>query len=101
LRYPTDPSTQATEPLILVQTELCSRIRTLSLNGLLYFLIFVDYFYRYIYFLQKKFDGLTYFTKYKSFSWEPNIKKIAFLRLDNGGEFTSNFFNKFCADNNI
>ena len=54
-----------------------------------------------VYFLKQKSEA---FEKFKSFHLliENEVKeKIGTLRIDNGGEFTSNEFKKYCMDNGI
>ncbi len=99
--YPTALVTRATIPLVLIHTELCGPMGTPSFNGALYFLIFVDDYFRYtqIYFLHKKFEALTYFTKYKTLIENQTNKPILILHFDNGGEFTYDQFNKFWPNN--
>jgi hypothetical protein len=78
-------------------------MKTPFIGGALYFLIFIDDFSRYthIYFLQKKSAVLSYFNQYKSLVETHTSKKILILCSDNGGEFTSKFFNKICIDSGI
>lgn len=101
--YPTDFATRATEVLALVHTDLCGPMKTPSLGGATYFLIFIDDYsrYTYVYFLKKKSGVFHQFTQYKALVENHTDKKILILRSDNGGEFTSNSFNKFCEENGI
>lgn len=46
-QFPIDQVTRATEPLALVHTDLCGPMKTSSIGGALYFLIFDDDFSRY------------------------------------------------------
>lgn len=46
--YPTDLTTRATEVLLLVHTDLWGLMKTPSLGGAFYFLVFIDDYTRYI-----------------------------------------------------
>lgn len=98
--YPVDPGTRATEVLASVDLDLCGPMHKSSLGEVLYFLLFIDDFswYFHVYFLQKKSVGLSIFTQYKSLVENQTNHKILFFRFDNGGEFTSTNFNKFCKE---
>jgi hypothetical protein len=74
-----------------------------SLRGVLYFLLFINDFSRYIhvYFLYKKSEALSYFIQYKNLVENEISQKILFLHSNNGGKFTSQNFNKLCVDYGI
>jgi len=95
--YSKDPVTQAIEVLALIHTDLCGPMNTPSLEGAIYFLLFMDDFSRYthVYFLQKKSAAMTHFLQYKTLIERHSNKKILILLLNNGGEFTSHQFNKY------
>jgi hypothetical protein len=103
LPYPTDLVTRATEVLALIHTDLCGPMQTQSFGGAFYFLIFIDDYsrYTYVYFLNKKSTAFLHFTQYKALVENHTSKKILILHSDNGGEFTSNNFNKFCLEHGI
>ena len=50
-----------------------------------------------IYFMQKKDQTFTKFCEFKSLIEKESRKKIKVLRSDNGGEYVSQDFKKFCA----
>jgi len=77
---------------------------TPSLSGALYFLLFIDDFSRFTstYFLSKKSTILSHFQDYKSrVEKQFDNQKILILSSDNGGEFTSHTFNRFCYNHDI
>jgi len=51
--------------------------------------------------LHKKPAVLFYFIQYKNLVENHTSKKILILRFDNGGEFTSQNFNKICTNSGI
>ena len=54
-----------------------------------------------VYFLKEKSEEFENFKAFKAYVENETYLKINHLRLDNGGEFTSNKFNKFCEDHGI
>jgi len=88
--------------LQLVHNDVCGPLQT-SFGGFKYFLLFIDDFSRmtWVYFLKQKSKA---FEKFKIFCQlvENEVKEnIGTLRIDNGGEFTSNEFKTYCNDNGI
>ena len=51
--------------------------------------------------LKKKSETFNCFQIFKELTENENDMKIKCLRSDNGGEFVSNEFNKYCDDNGI
>ena len=54
-----------------------------------------------LYLLKKKSEAFNYFQTFKEFVENECERKIKCLRSDNGGEYVSNEFNKFCDVNGI
>ena len=71
-----------------------------SLNGCLYYIIFIDDYSRrtWIYFLKQKesTEVLSKFKEFKALVENQSGQKIKTLRSDNGGEYISNIFKNFC-----
>jgi transposase InsO family protein len=84
-------SFRATCKLQLVFTDVCGPMRTESLNGAKYFLLFIDDYSRYcwVYFLKTKGEVFDVFVKFKAATEREAETKLKALRSDNGGEFTS------------
>ena len=72
-------------------------MRTSSLNGSRYFIVFIDDFSRYcwVYFMKQKSEVAAIFFKFKNWIENQSGKMIKVIRSDNGTEYTSNQFNKF------
>ena len=70
-----------------------------SLSGYVYYVYFIDDFYRKasIYFMKKKYEVFIKFKEFKSLIENHTEKKIKIFRSDNGIEFTSNE----CKDSGI
>ena len=98
--FPVGKSRRATECLELVHADLCGPMRTESLNGSRYFLLFTDDYTRmsWVYFLTLKSEALDMFKKFKAFVEKQSGCFIKKLRTDNGGEFCSNDFDAFCEE---
>jgi transposase InsO family protein len=89
--------------LDLVHFDVCGPMSSPSLNGCLYYDIFIDYYSRkyWIYFLKAKSDTFDKFKEYKAFIEKQIGKHIRILRTDNGGEFESLHFKDFCKSARI
>jgi hypothetical protein len=74
-----------------------------SLNGYLYYVLFIDDHSRktWIYFLKNKDGVLAKFQEFKAQVENLTRRKIKFLRSDNGGEYTSKEFINFCIEAKI
>nr|GMD06049.1 Retrovirus-related Pol polyprotein from transposon TNT 1-94 [Ipomoea batatas] len=80
-------SWRASECLELVHADLCGPMKTESLNGSRYFLLFTDDYTRmsWVYFLTLKSEALDMFKKFKTFVEKQSGFSIKKLRTDNGG----------------
>ncbi|CAL5377981.1 unnamed protein product [Camellia sinensis] len=82
LPFPQNQAWKATQRLQLIHTDVGGPMKTLSLNGSKYYIAFIDDYSRMCW---------IYFMKLKS--------KV--IKSDNGTEYTSEKFNKFCKDASI
>ena len=91
------------EILELVHTDVCGPMQTRSLGGAYYFLIFIDDRTRYtwVYFMRNKSDVFEYFKEFKNMVEKKTGKSIKILRSDQGGEYTSGAFIRYCKNNGI
>ncbi|KAL4388598.1 hypothetical protein GQ457_09G027370 [Hibiscus cannabinus] len=94
LSFHVNQAWRASEKLQLVHTDLCGPMRISSLNGSIYFLIFIDDFssWCWVFFLKQKSEVFDVFQRFKANSENQSGKKIKTLRFDNGSEYTSRQF---------
>ena len=90
-------STQSTEFLELVHSDVCGKMNTKSLSNKQYFLTFIDDFthYTWVYFLNSKDEVFEKFIEWKSEVENIYGSKLKTFRTDNGGEYCSKNFNNF------
>jgi transposase InsO family protein len=88
------------EILDLIHSYVCVPMTISSLNGYLYYVLFIDDHSRknWIYFLKNKDGVLAKFQEFKAQIENQTKIKIKILRSDNGGEYTSKEFNSFCTE---
>ncbi|CAL2258380.1 unnamed protein product [Prunus armeniaca] len=101
--FPLESTWRGSNPLELVHTDICGPMKTESLSGNRYFLLFTDDFTRmsWVYFIRNKSSALECFRKFKAMTELQSGYKIKGLRSDRGGEFLSGEFNKFCEEYGI
>jgi hypothetical protein len=89
--------------LELINSNICGPMSSPSLNGCLYYVIFIDDFSRksWIYFLKAKNETFSKFIEYKALIENQTGKHIHALRTDNGGEIESHQFDDFCKEAEI
>jgi hypothetical protein len=89
--------------LDLIHSDVCGPMTVASLNGYLYYVLFIDDHSRktWIYFLKNKDGVLAKFQEFKAQVENLTRRKIKVLRSDNGGEYTSKEFINFCIEAGI
>lgn len=89
--------------LELVHTNLCGPTRLKGFQGEQYFMLLTDDYTRmtWVCLLNKKFEALCHFKRFKEQIEKESDLKIKCLRLDNGVEFISNEFNNYCHEQGI
>lgn len=94
---------RATKKLQLIHTDIAGPQRTPSLKGNLYYAAFIDDFTRmcWIYFLKHKSEVAHVFWNFKARVESESGCRIQSLRSDNGKEYTSEAFNRYCAEAGI
>ena len=91
------------ELLEVIHIDACGPMQTGSLGGAWYFLIFVDDTSRFTwaYFIRRKSDVFEYFKEFRIKVEKQTGKYIKILRSNQGGEYTSRSFIRYCIDNGI
>lgn len=94
---------RAIKPLEIVHYDICGPMKAMSLSGALYFDTFIDDFSRktIVNFLRFKNQNFENFKKFKALAKKQTRKLLKIFKSDNGGEYTSLEFNKFCNENGI
>lgn len=91
---------RAKEVLELLHSDICGPISSSSTSGKRYILCFIDDYSRkaWVYFLKEKSEAFDYFTLFKKRVETEKEKNIKCLRIDRGGEYTSNEFSDYCKE---
>jgi transposase InsO family protein len=86
--------------LKLIHTDVFGPMIVASLRGYLYYVLFIDDHSQktWIYFLKTKDGVLAIFQEFKSHVENLTGRKIKVMRSDNGGEYTSRYFNDLCIE---
>ena len=86
-----------------MHTNVWGPTQVSSLGGSKYYVTFIDDATRktWVYCIQKKFDVLNTFKKWKDLVENETGKKLKCLRSDNGGEYFSKEFDNYCSYNGI
>jgi hypothetical protein len=89
--------------LDLIHTNVCEPKIVASLNGYVYYVLFIDDHSRktWIYLLKTKDGVLARFQEFKARVENLTGRKIKVMRSDNGGEYTSRDFSDFCIETGI
>eukprot|EP00253_Pinus_taeda_P009048 PITA_09048 len=89
--------------LELVHTDVWGPTQVSSLGGSHYYVTFIDDATRktWIYCIQNKSDVFDTFKKWKALVENETGKRLKCRRLDNGGEYCSKEFDRYCSENGI
>ncbi|GKV37176.1 hypothetical protein SLEP1_g45235 [Rubroshorea leprosula] len=103
LPFPSGQAHKASMKLQLVHTDICGPMKTVSLSGNRYFLIFIDDFsiFCWVYFLKHKSEVFDIFIKFKASVENECGLNIKTLRSDNAAEYTSHRFQQFLQHHGI
>jgi transposase InsO family protein len=88
--------------LELIHSDICGPMEY-SFGGCRYFIFFIDDYTRmtWVYFLKAKSEAFEKSVNFQHVVENETREKVASLRTDNGGEFTSTKFNNYCQNNGI
>jgi hypothetical protein len=100
---PKQSSNRMTQPLELIHSDVCGPMNTDSIGGSKYILTFTDDYTRYVTvnFLKNKSEVYEKFQEYVSMVENFTGLKVKTLRTDNGGEYVSNDFSKYCVNKEL
>jgi hypothetical protein len=86
--------------LDLIHSNVSGLILAALMQGALYYVTFIDDYSRktWIFFMKTKDKVFNWFREFKAQVEIQTGKRIKVLRLDNGGEYTSNDFKYFCKE---
>jgi transposase InsO family protein len=84
--------------LEIIHSYVCGPMPSSSISGYVYYVLFIDDYSRktWVYFLKSKDEVFSKFKEFKALIENISERNINILRLDNGGEYTSKEFAKFC-----
>jgi transposase InsO family protein len=84
--------------LELIHLDVCGPMPSTSLSGYVYYVPFIDDYSSktWVYFLKSKDEVLGKFKEFKALMENLSERKIKILGSDNGGEYTSKEFVRFC-----
>jgi transposase InsO family protein len=95
-------SSRTVAPLELLHSDICGPLSK-SLSGSRYILSIIDDFSRFtwIFFLKRKSETLTKIKQFKAMIELQSPYRVQAIRSDNGGEYISHEFVRFCNDSGI
>jgi transposase InsO family protein len=94
---------QITDHLALIHTDIYGLITLESFSGKKYFITFIDDYSikTWVYFLKEKSEALKLFKKFKVMVEKATDKIFRTLRSDQGGEYNSTEFARYCTEHGI
>ena len=110
LPFPKQSQHRSTKLLEIIHSDLCGPMQVESVGGSRYVLTFTDDCSRYsvVYFLKKKSEVLSKFQEFVNYVENTSghacvrtLNIVNKIRSDNGGEYTSKSFIKYCTDKGI
>jgi transposase InsO family protein len=89
--------------LDIIHFDICGPMTSPSMNGCLYYIIFIDDFSRktWIYFLKTKDESFSKFQDFKNLVENQTGIHIRIFITDNGKEFDSHKYDDLCRDSGI
>jgi hypothetical protein len=91
---------RAKKPLELIHSDVFGPVKQTSVSGMWYMVTFIDDYSRYVwvFFMKEKYETFSKFLEFKTTVEGEVRKKIRCLRSDNGGEYTSEEFNRYLKE---
>lgn len=103
-RLPFQTSETKTQQILeLIHTDIMGPMETASISGKRYCLTFIDDFSRKVWvrFLKRKDETFNEFKAFRVMIEKQTGSQIKIIRSDNGGEYTSEAFEKYCQNSGI
>lgn len=101
--FPKNTNTRSSRILELIHSDVCGPFPTTAYDGSRYFVTFTDDFSRasIVYCIERKSEVLDKFKEFVAMAEALHGKRVAKLKSDNGGEYTSNEFKSYCKQKGI
>lgn len=101
--FPPNRHSRSNRMLELIHTDVCGPMSELAWDGSRYFVTFTDDHSRMsmVYCIERKSEVLDKFKMFVSMAEAQHGCKVSKVRADNGGEYTSNDFKRFCNERGI
>lgn len=101
--FPKNTNIRSSRILELIHSDVCGPMPTTAYDGSRYFVTFTDDFSRasIVYCIERKSEVLDKFKEFVAMAEALHGKRVAKLRADNGGEYTSNGFKDYCKQKGI
>ena len=101
--FPKNSPKKTNDVLELVHSDVCGPMNIASVGGSLYFLTFKDDYsnFTWVYMLKKKSEVLEKFLEFLALAENFTGKRLKRIRTDNGGEYTSEEFIKYCKQRGV
>lgn len=103
LSFPRNNKARSNRVLELIHSDVCGPMSQPAWDGSRYFVTFTDDYSRatMIYCIERKSDVFEKFKEYVAMCEAMHGSKVAKLRSDNGGEYSSNEFKRYCLEKGI
>ncbi|TMW61094.1 hypothetical protein Poli38472_014555 [Pythium oligandrum] len=103
VRFQSATTDRAKALLEVVHSDVCGPMRTPTFGGMKYFVTFIDDKSRHcaVYLMRNKSEVFDKFVQFVKMAENQTDRRVKMLRSDNGGEYKSAKFTKFCADRGI
>lgn len=101
--FPRNKRARSKRVLELIHTDVCGPMTVPSWNGSLYFVSFIDDYSRasMIYCIEKKSDVYSKLIEFVSMAEAYHNCRVSKIKLDNGGEYSSNDLKDYCKQKGI
>ena len=101
--FPKKSETKTKDLLELIHSDVCGPMNVASVGGSLYYVSFTDDYsgFTKVFMLKHKSEVFDRFSEYIAYAENFTGKKLKKIRSDNGGEYTSEEFYKYCREKGL